>query len=433
MGLVILEKLLYTSGDVVVLITDDVGVHDTAGRVKRVDSGIDSTLSHGPGQHSGGVQVSEGGGGGGVSQVVSGHVDSLHGGDGSLLGDGDSLLHATHVSGQGGLVTHSGGDTTQQGRHLGTSLCESEDVVNEEQHILSLLVTEVLGDSQSSQSDTGTGTGGLVHLTVDKGDLGGLVLETDDSALNHLKVQIVTLTGPLSHSSEDRVTSVGLGDVVNQLHDQHSLADTSTAEETNLTSLGIGGKEIDNLDTSDKNLLLDTHVLELRGVSVDGLPLVGVNGAPLVNGISDNVDNSAESLGSDGDHDGVASVIDNVSSDETLSTVHGNGPDGVLSQMLGDLQDELGGPVLDLEGVEDLGKSIIELNIDNGTNDRDNLSLGEGSGRGAHREVPLADGGCGKNLLNISSLYSLLHETSCGTTCGSQHGCCLSETTSLGH
>ena len=117
-----MEKLLHTSGDVVVLITDDVGVHDTAGRVKRVDSGIDSTLSHGPGQHSGGVQVSEGGGGGGVSQVVSGHIDSLHGGDGSLLGGGDSLLHATHVSGQGGLVTHSRGDTTQQGRHLGTSL-----------------------------------------------------------------------------------------------------------------------------------------------------------------------------------------------------------------------------------------------------------------------------------------------------------------------
>merc|ERR1719410_148788 len=267
------------------------------------------------------------------------------------------------------------------------------------------------------------GTGGLVHLTVDEGDLGGLVLETDDASLNHLKVQIVTLTGPLSHSGEDRVTSVGLGDVVNQLHDQHSLADTSTAEETNLTSLGIGGKEIDNLDTSDKNLLLDAHVLELGGVSVDGLSLVGVNGAPLVNGISDNIDDSAESLGSDGDHDGAASVIDNVSSDETLSTVHGNGPDGVLSQVLGDLQDELGGPVLDLEGVKDLWKSIIKLNVDNGTNNGDNLSLGKGSSGGAHREVPLADGGCGKNLLNISSLNSLLHETSCGTTCGSQHGC----------
>merc|ERR1719348_2396740 len=40
---------------------------------------------------------------------------------------------------------------------------------------------------------------------------------------------------------------MSLGDVVNQFHDQDSLADTSASEETNLTSLGVGGKEIDNL------------------------------------------------------------------------------------------------------------------------------------------------------------------------------------------
>ena len=45
-GLVVLEKLLHTSGDVVVLITDDVGVHDTAGGVEGVHSGVDSTFSN---------------------------------------------------------------------------------------------------------------------------------------------------------------------------------------------------------------------------------------------------------------------------------------------------------------------------------------------------------------------------------------------------
>ena len=120
--LVVLEDLLHTSGDLVMLGSNDVRVHDTAGGVKRVDSGVDSTLGHGSGQHSGGVQVSESGGGGGVSQVVSGHIDGLHGGDGPLLSGGDPLLHAAHVSGQGGLVTHSGGDTTKQSRHFGTGL-----------------------------------------------------------------------------------------------------------------------------------------------------------------------------------------------------------------------------------------------------------------------------------------------------------------------
>ena len=38
--------------------------------------------------------------------------------------------------------------------HLG----ESEDVINEEEHILTFLVTEILGNGQSSEGNTGTGT-----------------------------------------------------------------------------------------------------------------------------------------------------------------------------------------------------------------------------------------------------------------------------------
>ena len=40
-----------------------------------------------------------------------------------------------------------------------------------------------------------------------------------------------------------------LGDVVDQLHDEHSFADTGTTEKTNLTTLGVRAEQIDNLDT----------------------------------------------------------------------------------------------------------------------------------------------------------------------------------------
>ena len=40
-----------------------------------------------------------------------------------------------------------------------------------------------------------------------------------------------------------------LGDVVNQLHNKHSLADTCTSEQTDLATLGVGSEQIDNLDT----------------------------------------------------------------------------------------------------------------------------------------------------------------------------------------
>ena len=66
---------------------------------------------------------------------------------------------------------------------------------------------------RTSKSDTGTGTRGLVHLTEDKGDL-GLAIKLNDGSLLHLVVQIVTLTGTLTDTGEDGVTTVSLGDVV---------------------------------------------------------------------------------------------------------------------------------------------------------------------------------------------------------------------------
>jgi hypothetical protein len=284
------------------------------------------------------------------------------------------------LSGEGGLVSDSRGDTSEEGRYFGTGLGETENVVNEEKHVLAFFVPEVFGDGESGEADTGTGAWGLVHLTVDKGYLGGLVLQGDDTALNHLVVEIVTLTGPLSDSGEDGVATMSLGNVVDKLHDKYGLADSGTTEQTNLTSLSIGGKEIDNLDTGDEDLLLYAHVLEQRGFGVDGGSEGGINGATLIDGVSDDVDDATEGFGSDGDHDGVSCVEDGLASDKTLGTIHSDGPDGVLSEMLGNFEDELGDMVLHNKGVEDFGESIIELDIHNGTNDGNDLSVGD-SGR----------------------------------------------------
>jgi hypothetical protein len=78
---------------------------------------------------------------------------------------------------------------------------------------LTFLVTEVLGNSDTSKSDTSTGTWGLVHLTENQSDL-GVTIELNDTGLLHFVVQIVTLTGTLSNTSEHGVTTVSLGNVV---------------------------------------------------------------------------------------------------------------------------------------------------------------------------------------------------------------------------
>merc|ERR1719427_2562961 len=224
-----------------------------------------------------------------------------------------------------------------------------------------------------------------VRATRARAPGGSFICPYTRATLEVLSLREMTPPSIISYYSKHRVTSVGLGDVVNQFHDQHSFADTSSTEETNLTSLGVGSEQVHHLDTGDQDLLLDTHVLESRSFSVDSLALVGVNGTPLVNWISNNIDNTSKGFRTHRDHDGVASVVDNIATDKTFSTVHSNGSDGVLSQVLGNLQDKLGGPVLDHQGIENLRKAIFELHINNSTNDRDNLALGEGRGsRRAH-------------------------------------------------
>ena len=251
-GLVVLDELLDCTGDVVVLVTDDHGIEDTGGGLKRVDGGVDTELSERTRQHSVSIQMGEGGGGSGISQIICGHVHSLDGGDGAGLGGGDSLLKSTEIGSERRLITDSGGNTTEQGGHLGASLSEAEDVVDEEKHVLVLLISEVLSDSEAGKGDARSGTWRLVHLTVHQGATRASRVTINNlvhTRLHHLVVKIVALSGSLADTSEHGVTTVSLGDVVDELHDKHSLADTGTTEETNLTSLLIGSKQIDDLDT----------------------------------------------------------------------------------------------------------------------------------------------------------------------------------------
>ena len=185
--------------------------------------------------------------------------------------------------------------------------------------VLALLVTEVLGNGKTSESDTGTGTGGLVHLTEHKRDL-RLALELNDGGLLHFVVQIVTLTGTLTDTGEHGETTVSLGDVVDKLLNEHGLADTGTTEETNLSTTGIGSEQIDDLDTGDENLGGGRLLDELGSLAVNGPRLLGLNGATLVDRVTSDVHDTAESGGADGDGDGSTGVERLGATDETLGT-----------------------------------------------------------------------------------------------------------------
>lgn len=141
--------------------------HSTSG-VERVDSRVDTQFSQGSRQDSGCIQECESGCWRRVSQVIGRDVYCLYRGDGSLGSRADSFLQRTQVSSKGWLVTDSRWDTSQQCRHFGTCLSESEYIVDEEENILVLFISELLSNGQTGQTDSSSCSWWLVHLSVDQ-------------------------------------------------------------------------------------------------------------------------------------------------------------------------------------------------------------------------------------------------------------------------
>ncbi len=84
--LIALQRRLHLAGHAVVLLAHDVCFQNAGGGGQRVHGGVDALLHDLTAQDGGSVQMGEGGGGGGVSQVVGRDVDSLHRGDGADRG-----------------------------------------------------------------------------------------------------------------------------------------------------------------------------------------------------------------------------------------------------------------------------------------------------------------------------------------------------------
>ena len=63
-----------------------------------------------------------------------------------------------------------------------------------------------------------------------------------------------------------------------------------------------------------------------------------------------------------------------MTSNETVSGVQGDGSHVVATEMLSDLEHETVLSISDLKSVENGGKSTIELDVDDGTNDLRNSS-----------------------------------------------------------
>ncbi len=157
-----------------------------------------------------------------------------------------------------------------------------------------------------------------------------------------------------------------LGDVVDQLLDQHGLADAGAAEQADLAALGVGREQVDDLDAGDEDLRLG-RLIDIGGRRRVDRPLLGGrNGARLVHRLADDVHDAPERLVADRHGDRLAGVGHLLAAHQAFGRIHGDGAHGVLAEMLGDLEHQAVAVVLGLERVQDRRQLTVELHVDDG-------------------------------------------------------------------
>jgi hypothetical protein len=84
--------------------------------------------------------------------------------------------------------------------------------------------------------------------------------------------------------------------------------------------------------------------------------------------LTNNVHNTAQSLTSDRDSDRGSSVDDSLATSETISGLHSNAADSLVTSVLGNLKNQPNVMALNFQSRENSGEFTIKVNIHDGTN-----------------------------------------------------------------
>ena len=168
-----------------------------------------------------------------------------------------------------------------------------------------------------------------------------------------------------------------LCDVVDELHDEHGLTHTSTAEETNLTTFQVRLEQVDHLDTRSKDFLLRRELLEGRCLTVNGIGVLHVKRVHTIDGLTDNVEHTTLNLIARRHQNRRSHRNSLKTTMQAVGIIHSHATHGVLADVLLHFDDQHA-PVttVNLQGIMNLRQYFlsilaggIEIHVDNRTND----------------------------------------------------------------
>ncbi len=219
--------------------------------------------------------------------------------------------------------------------------------------------------------------------------------------LDHLVIEIVAFAGTFADAGEYRIAAVRLGDVVDQFHDDHGLADPGAAEQADLAALGIRREQVDDLDAGDENGRLGGLIGIGRRVLVDRARLLVRHRTRLIDRVADHVDDAAERAGPDRHRDRLAGVAHLLAAHQTFAGIHGDSAHGRFAEVLGNFEHQTVALVFGLQRVEDRRQVTLELHVNDSADD-----LGDVSDRVGHlwSSSEIVHSASAPEMISISSL-----------------------------
>ncbi len=177
-----------------------------------------------------------------IAEVVGRNVNRLHRGDGARGGVADALFQVRKFGGQRRLVAEPRRQLAHQPGNFRAGLDEAENVVDQQQHVLARVVAKILGHGQGRVADAKARARRFVHLAEHQH---GLV---EHARGLDLAVQFLAFAAALADAAEHADTLVVADDVVDQLRDQHGLADAGAAEQPALAAALQRSQHVDGFD-----------------------------------------------------------------------------------------------------------------------------------------------------------------------------------------
>ena len=165
-------------------------------------------------------------------------------------------------------------------------------------------------------------------------------------------------------------------DILDKFLDQNGFTNAGTTEQTNLTTLCIRSKKVDDLDTCLQNLYGWFLIFETWRISVDHPMLCIIQSFSTVNCLSKNIKKSSKSAVSHRNLDSTSCGNYFSVSLKSLTGAQHNAANHIISQMLRNFHNAFLTIVFDFKGVLDIRKiAILKNNIYNRSHDLYNLTF----------------------------------------------------------